>query len=124
MRTIKRISAVCAAIAMFCASAFLVAAPAQAATRSYNIMFVGSAIPGGVGSVATGVQGGFFYCVNNVQSGVDRNTGLSVTVPYGGTVEATFRLYGDSTCSSAIQKTINRTASSTITTKNWWVSLS
>ena len=128
----KRITAVSAAAAVLCTGVFLTAQSAQA-DSSYNIMFVGSTIPSGVGSVyvfrTTGGPGSTARgCVSNVRVGQDRNTGMTITPSPPGTSDATLflYLYGDNQCqgSRLEGKHLVRALPKVVTTKNWWVSLS
>ena len=120
MSSVKRISAVAAA-SVLCAGVSLTAASAQAAS-SYNIMFVGSKIPAGVGSVFVDNKStpldSESGCVSNVRPGEDRNTGKAIFNRTDGRwgPDAFLSLHGDSQFRLYL-------SSSNISTKNWWVSL-
>lgn len=131
MSSVKRISAVAAA-SVLCAGVSLTAASAQAAS-SYNIMFIGSKIPAGVGSVFVDNKStpldSESGCVSNVRPGEDRNTGKAIFNRTDGRwgPDAFLSLHGDSQCQD---KGFNEgkefrlyLSSSNISTKNWWVSL-
>ncbi|WP_394617254.1 hypothetical protein JNUCC0626_47920 [Lentzea sp. JNUCC 0626] len=98
--------------------------PAQAASRTYNIMFVGTAIPANVGSVEVGALAR--QCVHNLVADKDRNSGISFNpIDDGRPHVLDFYLFSDSHCKSGhTSNRVTRNLPDGIKTKNWWVNLS
>lgn len=96
-----------------------VAQPAAAA-NTYNIMIIGKDIPAGVGSVEMKISDRDPVCVRNLQSGVDRNTGLSI----GSGQLFSYKLGQDSAC-QALSSGVwwGWAPSDNGGLKNWWLSL-
>ena len=98
-----------------------------------TIMFVGSTIPSGTGSVQVFIDNGDRGdikegCVSNVRVGQDRNTGMTITPsPSWGTGSSLIiYLFGDNQCQGSPigGEFLRRLLPPVMTTKNWWVSLS
>lgn len=74
----------------------------------------------GTGSIRTRT----WHCVTNIQPGRDRNTGLSMVFSGSHAGYAHFELHSDGQCTNeGFLGIVTRQASSSIPTKNWWVSL-